>query len=49
MQETKKTFIIHYPTSAGKDIFNKEDYIVKVVSENDEESEIILEIKLKDN
>lgn len=47
MQENYKIFKVHYPQKSGKDIFNRDDYLIKVVEDSDDECEVIL--KLKDN
>jgi hypothetical protein len=49
MDTITKTIKVHYPRRAGKDIFNRVDYEVRVVGEETEDSaEYILEEIKKD-
>lgn len=47
MQENYKTYKIHSPVSVGKSVLNKEDFEVIVVSETDDECEVIMRERAK--
>ena len=43
MQETKLIYTIHFPTRCKAEIFNKDKFIIKIVSQDEETAEVILE------